>query len=297
MAAPLRVLEGPRGRYDAGVTPLRSSRPEPTANDRRDPSGSGARGAQHPRAGLGGRGRGGPGVPQTGGGALPGWVTEELARVTPRPRVPAAAEELEEAAVAFVDGRFAKARHHAEEAKGLAPRLPAIREILGLAAYRMGRWEEALTELRTYRRLSGDTTHLPVEMDVLRALDRPEEVEAAHALLRRLGGSPAALAEGRVVYGSFLLDQNRAREAWELTRPGSLKADPERRRAAACGTWRPGRRRGWGIAPGAGGCIRRSSKPIPGSRASTSSRPPWATEGARQAGGRRRSSQRRMPSS
>ena len=28
-----------------------------------------------------------------------------------------------------------------------------------------------------------------------------------------------------MVYGSFLLDQNRAREAWELTRPGSLKAD------------------------------------------------------------------------
>jgi tetratricopeptide (TPR) repeat protein len=153
-------------------------------------------------------------------------VTEELARVTPRPRVAAATQELEEAAVAFVGGRFAKAHHHAQEAKALAPRLPAIREILGLAAYRMGRWDEALTELRTYRRLSGDTTHLPVEMDVLRALDRPDDVAAAHALLRRLGGSPAALAEGRVVYGSFLLDHDRAREAWELTRPGSLKATP-----------------------------------------------------------------------
>ncbi len=146
--------------------------------------------------------------------------------MTPRPRVPAAAHELEEAAVAFVGGRFAKARHHAEEAKALAPRLPAIREVLGLAAYRMGRWDQALTELRTYRRLSGDTTHLPIEMDVLRALDRPEEVEASHALLQRLGGSPAALDEGRVVYASFLLDQNRAREAWEVARPASLKATP-----------------------------------------------------------------------
>ena len=128
--------------------------------------------------------------------------------------------------MAFVGGRYAKARHHAEEAKALAPRLPAIREVLGLAAYRMGRWDQALTELRTYRRLSGDTTHLPVEMDVLRALERPEEVEATHALLRRLGGSPATLDEGKVVYASFLLDRDRAREAWELTRPSSLKASP-----------------------------------------------------------------------
>ena len=167
------------------------------------------------------------GSPHLGaGGSLPGWVAEELARVTPRHRVPGAAQELEEAAVAFVAGRYAKARHHAEEAKALAPRLPAIREVLGLSAYRMGRWDQALAELRTFRRLSGDTTHIPIEMDVLRALERHDEVEAAFALLRRLGGSPAAMDEGRVVYASFLLDQDRAREAWEVARPANLRAAP-----------------------------------------------------------------------
>jgi len=70
-------------------------------------------------------------------------------------------------------------------------------------------------ELRTYRRLSGDTTHLPVEMDVLRALERDADVEAAYALLRRLGANRPALDEGRVVYASFLLDHDRA------GRPGS----------------------------------------------------------------------------
>ncbi|MFH1329723.1 MAG: hypothetical protein ABIJ48_03555 [Actinomycetota bacterium] len=178
------------------------------------------------RARARGRG-GGSGVPRLGGGgSLPGWVAEELARVTPRSRVPGAAQELEDAAVAFVAGRYAKARHHAEEAKALAPRLPAIREVLGLSAYRMGRWAQALAELRTYRRLSGDTTHLPIEMDVLRALERHDEVEAAYALLRRLGGSPAAMDEGRVVYASFLLDQDRAQEAWEVARPAALRAIP-----------------------------------------------------------------------
>jgi tetratricopeptide (TPR) repeat protein len=153
-------------------------------------------------------------------------VTEELARVTPRARVTEAVGHLEQAAAAFVAGRYDKARHHAEEAKELSPRLPSIREVLGLAAYRSGRWEQALAELRTYRRLSGDTTHLPVEMDVLRALERDADVEAAFALLRRLGASRATTDEGRVVYASFLLDHDRAREAWELTRPRSLGADP-----------------------------------------------------------------------
>ncbi|MBM3694412.1 MAG: hypothetical protein FJW79_00520 [Actinobacteria bacterium] len=51
-------------------------------------------------------------------------------------------------------------------------------------------------------------------------------MEAAYALLRRLGGSKAALDEGRVVYASHLLDGDRAREAWELTRPANLKARP-----------------------------------------------------------------------
>lgn len=146
--------------------------------------------------------------------------------MTARARVAEATAQLEQAAAAFVAGRYGKARHHAEEAKELSPRLPSIREVLGLAAYRSGQWEQALSELRTYRRLAGDTTHLPVEMDVLRALERDHEIEGAYALLRRLGGSRAAMDEGRVVYASFLLDHDRAREAWELTRPRSLGADP-----------------------------------------------------------------------
>lgn len=146
--------------------------------------------------------------------------------MTPRGRVAQATGQLEQAALAFVAGRYGKAAQCAEAAKELSPRFPSIREVLGLAAYRLGRWEQALTELRTYRRLSGDTTHLPVEMDVLRALERDADVEAAHRLLRRLGASRESLDEGRVVYGSFLLDHDRAQEAWELTRPASLGADP-----------------------------------------------------------------------
>jgi tetratricopeptide (TPR) repeat protein len=153
-------------------------------------------------------------------------VIEELARVTPRGRTAEATAEVEQAALAFVAGRYGKAQQHAARAKQLSPRFASTRELLGLAAYRLGRWEQALAELRTYRRLAGDSTHLPVEMDVLRALERDADVEAAYALLRRLGGSRASLDEGKVVYASFLLDHDRAREAWELTRPASLGTNP-----------------------------------------------------------------------
>lgn len=54
-------------------------------------------------------------------------------------------------------------------------RLAVVREAVGLAAYAAGDYEEALRELRTYRRISGDQTHLPVMADCLRGMGRPEK--------------------------------------------------------------------------------------------------------------------------
>jgi tetratricopeptide (TPR) repeat protein len=42
-----------------------------------------------------------------------------------------------------------------------------------VAAYAAGEWAEALTELRTARRISGDPRNLPLLADCERALDRP----------------------------------------------------------------------------------------------------------------------------
>ena len=64
-------------------------------------------------------------------------------------------------------------RRHGQRAKALSPNDATIRETIGLAAYRVGDWGTALTELRAYRRMAGETTHLPIEMDILRAQDRP----------------------------------------------------------------------------------------------------------------------------
>ena len=147
-------------------------------------------------------------------------------RVTPANRQNAALAALGAAADAFTEGQYHTAVRKAEHAKDLASRDATIREILGLAAYRVGDWQKALRELRTYRRLSGETTHMPVEMDILRALDRPQDVEAAWQEFRKLGGGPAAKKEARVVYASHLIDRDELDKASDVAGSPRKVADP-----------------------------------------------------------------------
>lgn len=156
---------------------------------------------------------------------LPRNVRDEIARVTPGNRLKPTLELVETASDAFMEARYRPALQKLLEAKKLSPRAPIIRELIGLADYRLGRWGDALRELRTYRRMTGDTTHLPVEMDCLRALDRTSDVHKAWQELQERGGRPQTQKEGRVVYGAFLLDQGDLRRAWEVTEPGRITVD------------------------------------------------------------------------
>jgi tetratricopeptide (TPR) repeat protein len=72
-----------------------------------------------------------------------------------------------------VDSDPAKALAHARAARGRASRLAVVREAVGVAAYHAQEWSEALTELRTARRISGDPRNLPLIADCERALGRP----------------------------------------------------------------------------------------------------------------------------
>ena len=65
-----------------------------------------------------------------------------------------------------------RAYAHAQVARELAARVGVVREVTGLAAYRAGKWAEALAELRAARRLTGRETYLPVMADAERALGR-----------------------------------------------------------------------------------------------------------------------------
>ena len=157
---------------------------------------------------------------------LPNWVIENLERVTPKDRIAPALEELGAASEALGDGNYQAAVRHGNRAKALSPSDATIRETIGIAAYRLGDWKTALTELRAYRRMAGETTHLPIEMDVLRAQGRNRDVEQAWKELQKRGGHGLVMNEGKVVYASFLLDEGRAPEAWKIIKPGRIEEDP-----------------------------------------------------------------------
>lgn len=66
------------------------------------------------------------------------------------------------------------AHRHALVARRLAARVGVVREACGLSAYRVGRWSEAVSELRAARRLTGSDVYLPVIADCERGMGRPE---------------------------------------------------------------------------------------------------------------------------
>ncbi|MFY9262013.1 MAG: hypothetical protein WBH82_07160 [Arcanobacterium sp.] len=86
------------------------------------------------------------------------------------------------------------AYQHAKAAYQRAARIDVVREALGLTAYATERYSEALRELRTYRRMSDDYSHVPIEADAERGLGRPEKA------LRFIEGIPLdrLSAEGKI---------------------------------------------------------------------------------------------------
>jgi hypothetical protein len=157
---------------------------------------------------------------------LPNWIVEEVSRSTPGDRVGPTLEALGAASEALGDGNYQSAVKHGLRAKALAPQSATIRETIGIAAYRVGDWSTALTELRAYRRMAGETTHLPIEMDVLRAQGRDKDVELAWKELEKRGGHGLVMNEGKIVYASYLLDHDRADEAWAIVKPPRMEQRP-----------------------------------------------------------------------
>ena len=170
-------------------------------------------------------------------GQMPKWVRDEILRSTPKDRREPAIAHLSKGMEHFADDRYPTAASELRKAKELSPRSSTVRELLGLSAYRSGLWEEGLRELRTFRRITGDLIHMPVEMDCLRALGRKEDVAKTWERIQELDISATISHEARVVYASFLLDEGRPRDAWPIIKPKRLVASPS-----------PGELRRWYVA-------------------------------------------------
>ncbi len=147
---------------------------------------------------------------QTG---LPADVIDELQRVTKPTQVRDAVSRLSRAVDLLERGDAGAAAAEATKAKQLSSRSGAVREVLGLALYGQSRWQDALTELKAYRRLSGRADQNHVIADCLRALGKPQDAVPLAEEELRAKVSHEAKAEAVIVAASALADQNRFAEA------------------------------------------------------------------------------------
>ena len=144
---------------------------------------------------------------------LPRDVVDELHRVTKPTQVRDAVARLSRSVELLDRGDPGAAVAEATKAKQLSPRSAAVREVLGLALYGQGRWEEALTELKAYRRFSGRADQNHVIADCLRALGKPQDAVPLAEEELRAKVSNEAKAEAVIVAASALADRGRFAEA------------------------------------------------------------------------------------
>jgi tetratricopeptide (TPR) repeat protein len=146
-------------------------------------------------------------------------VVSELRQTARAGKSDAALARLERAVELLerADARGAVAE--AQKAKELAPRSASVREVLGLAHYRLERYREALTEMQTYRRMSGRADQNHIIADCLRSIGRPDRaVPLAEEALAARGVSLPAKTEAVIVAASALADQGKFDQALGLLR-------------------------------------------------------------------------------
>ncbi|MFB6725867.1 hypothetical protein ACFCV3_37190 [Kribbella sp. NPDC056345] len=110
------------------------------------------------------------------GGELDRGVKAEL-RSLPRSLADLVAQHLV-ASGRFLDDEPELAYQHARTARRLAARLGGVREAVAITAYLAEHYDEALTEFRAVRRMTGNHEVLAMMADCERALGRPEKALA-----------------------------------------------------------------------------------------------------------------------
>lgn len=120
-----------------------------------------------------------------------------------------------EAAAAFADDDFDEAIRLGEQAKHIALRSAAVRELLGISYYRAEKWKNAARELAAFRRLSGTTEQNPVIADCYRATERPDKALEFCDEIDRAAVSEDIFYEGEIVAAGALADMKRLDDAIE----------------------------------------------------------------------------------
>jgi hypothetical protein len=147
----------------------------------------------------------------------PADVQQEMARVAGR-NANRALGTLMAAADAFAHDRERETLRILRPLREQLPDSPSVRELAGLAQYRIGNYAAAAKELEAYADLSDAVDQNPVLMDCYRALRRWRKVEELWLELASVSPTAELVAEGRIVYAGALADQGRLPEALTLLR-------------------------------------------------------------------------------
>lgn len=114
---------------------------------------------------------------------------------------------------------------HALVARDRARRVGAVREAVGLLLYAVGRFEQALPELRAARRMSGREDLAPVVADCERGVGRPEKALEVLAGVDLALLPPEAQVEAALVASGAHRDLGRPQDAVGLLEPLVRRAD------------------------------------------------------------------------
>jgi tetratricopeptide (TPR) repeat protein len=155
--------------------------------------------------------------------ALPEDVSNEVARAAGPAWAGRVKDRLQEAAKAYEAERFRDARRILEPLLERAPGAIAVRELLGLTYYRLGKWRDAIRELGAVELLTGSVDHHPVIADAQRAMGRLDDVERLWDELRRAGANVDVVIEGRIVMAGALADAGRVQDAVQLLEQGPVE--------------------------------------------------------------------------
>lgn len=151
---------------------------------------------------------------------LPVEVRDELRKVLGPDRSAGLERRLAVATRAYERDRYREALTELRVLARLAPEGAAVRELYGLTLYRLGRWRDAVRELRVFHDLTGSFDQHPVIADCERALGHDKAVLVAWDELRKAGVDREVLVEGRLVVAGMLADQGDIKEAIALLGPG-----------------------------------------------------------------------------
>jgi tetratricopeptide (TPR) repeat protein len=145
-------------------------------------------------------------------GPGPKAVREELLRLG-GPRGARFYDQLVRAADALSADREKDALRLLRPLRSALPQSAAVRELLGVALYRSGRYDQAAEELEAYVAFCGAVDQHPALMDCYRAMKDYDRVKALWDELGQTASAPDVVAEGRIVYAGSLADRGRVREA------------------------------------------------------------------------------------